>query len=229
MVFGALYVKRPSFGDAFLVLMKDYGTILTGIPVLVAVVVAKQQLDANRRQHVATIKRSVQKELDALRAYEKLSNTIQNLYVEDDDLSIGHLRSFRYFIARRIDTINSYISPLIDPDLPAAMKDIEKQSTRAVSDMEMHIEKIRELERIEKIKELKEEEYTSIEAQKHLLFSMRYLSNGSTLDENIERIKTESLESLASAQGRFIKCLDGAFTVAKLVQEEKMRLSQYWS
>lgn len=68
MVFGALYEKLPSFGDAFLVLMKDYGTILAGIPVLVAVVVAKQQLDANRRQHVATVKRSFKEPLDVLSA-----------------------------------------------------------------------------------------------------------------------------------------------------------------
>lgn len=66
MVFGALYAKKQTFGDAFLLYMKDYGTILAGIPVLVAVVVAKQQLDANRKQHVATIKRSFKAELDAL-------------------------------------------------------------------------------------------------------------------------------------------------------------------
>ncbi|MCX2696691.1 hypothetical protein [Ochrobactrum chromiisoli] len=66
MVFGALYAKLPTFGEAFLVLMKDYGTILAGIPVLVAVVVAKQQLDANRRQHVAMVKRSLKEELDNL-------------------------------------------------------------------------------------------------------------------------------------------------------------------
>lgn len=66
MVFGALYAKLPTFGEAFLLLVKDYGTILAGIPVLVAVVVAKQQLDANRRQHVATVKRSLREEIDSL-------------------------------------------------------------------------------------------------------------------------------------------------------------------
>ncbi|WP_266063819.1 hypothetical protein [Brucella intermedia] len=71
MVFGALYAKMPSFGEAFLAMMKDYGTILAGIPVLVAVVVAKQQLDANRRQHVATVKRSLMERLDALNGAEK--------------------------------------------------------------------------------------------------------------------------------------------------------------
>lgn len=67
MVFGALYAKLPSVGETFLKLMESYGNILAGIPVLVAAVVAKQQLDAMRRQHVATIKRSFQKELDSLR------------------------------------------------------------------------------------------------------------------------------------------------------------------
>ncbi|WGG61922.1 hypothetical protein [Brucella intermedia] len=76
MVFGALYAKLPSFVDAFLTLMKDYGTILAGIPVLVAVVVAKQQLDANRRQHVATVKRSLMERLDALSEVEKFSTEV---------------------------------------------------------------------------------------------------------------------------------------------------------
>ncbi|WP_273794108.1 hypothetical protein [Brucella intermedia] len=76
MVFGALYAKMPSFGEAFLTLMKDYGTILAGIPVLVAVVVAKQQLDAMRRQHVATVKRSLMERLDALSEVEKFSTEV---------------------------------------------------------------------------------------------------------------------------------------------------------
>lgn len=73
MVFGALYAKLPSFGEAFLTLMKDYGTILAGIPVLVAVVVAKQQLDANRAQHYATMHLKFVDELKALEAAQKLS------------------------------------------------------------------------------------------------------------------------------------------------------------
>jgi len=78
MVFGALYAKMPSFGEAFLTLMKDYGTILAGIPVLVAVVVAKQQLDANRRQHVATIKRSFKDQIEALEALKRLTSFVSN-------------------------------------------------------------------------------------------------------------------------------------------------------
>ena len=78
MVFGALYAKLPTFGEAFLELMKNYGTILAGIPVLVAVVVAKQQLDANRRQHVATIKRSFKDELNALNTIHNFAQNLRN-------------------------------------------------------------------------------------------------------------------------------------------------------
>lgn len=63
MSFAGLAVTKPTVGAAFLDFTKDYGSLLAGIPVLIAVLVAKQQLDANRRQHVATIKRSFQKEL----------------------------------------------------------------------------------------------------------------------------------------------------------------------
>ncbi len=83
MVFGALYAKLPTFGEAFLVLMKDYGTILAGIPVLVAVVVAKQQLDANRRQHVATVKRSFMNELKALEIILGFTSSIEALLAKD--------------------------------------------------------------------------------------------------------------------------------------------------
>ncbi|MBO1025447.1 hypothetical protein IPU75_12035 [Ochrobactrum sp. SD129] len=76
MVFGALCAKMPTFGEAFLDLMKNYGTILAGIPVLVAVVVAKQQLDANRRQHVATIKLQFRLELDALNKLEAFAEDL---------------------------------------------------------------------------------------------------------------------------------------------------------
>ena len=75
MVFGALYAKKQTFGDAFLLYMKDYGTILAGVPVLVAVVVAKQQLDANRRQHVATVKRSFKTELDVVKNLRNLTKS----------------------------------------------------------------------------------------------------------------------------------------------------------
>ncbi|KAB2694078.1 hypothetical protein F9K79_20850 [Ochrobactrum sp. Kaboul] len=66
MAFGGMLVISPSVGQAFLDFAKDYGALVAGIPVLIAVIVAKQQLDANRDQHRATIKLSFQAELDAL-------------------------------------------------------------------------------------------------------------------------------------------------------------------
>lgn len=64
--------------SVFTVFVKDYSSLLAGIPVLVAVLVAKQQLDANRRQHVAQIKRSFKKELDAINEVKRFNNLIQN-------------------------------------------------------------------------------------------------------------------------------------------------------
>jgi hypothetical protein len=52
--------------EALVALGGAHGTLLTGVPVLIAVLVARQQLEANRRQHVANIKRSLKTELDSL-------------------------------------------------------------------------------------------------------------------------------------------------------------------
>lgn len=58
--------------------VRDYGSLLAGIPVLIAVWVAKQQLEASRRQHIATIKRSFNKELEALEVLESYISDIIN-------------------------------------------------------------------------------------------------------------------------------------------------------
>lgn len=50
--------------------VKDYGSLLAGIPVLIAVLVAKQQLDANRREHVANIRLQFRDELLGLQTAE---------------------------------------------------------------------------------------------------------------------------------------------------------------
>ncbi len=78
-VFAALVVTKPDVGSAIAVGAKDYGAIIAGVPVLIAVWVAKQQLDANRRQHVANVKRSFQKELDALGRLERFAEAITHL------------------------------------------------------------------------------------------------------------------------------------------------------
>jgi hypothetical protein len=65
-LYAGLAVKEPDLGAALGTWAKEYGSIIAGIPVLVAVLVAKQQLDEHRRQHVANIRRLYQRELEAL-------------------------------------------------------------------------------------------------------------------------------------------------------------------
>lgn len=82
-MFAGLLVTRPDAGSGLADWAKDYGAIIAGAPVLIAVWVAKQQLEANRRQHVATIKRSFQQELDALEELESFATSIIDITVSD--------------------------------------------------------------------------------------------------------------------------------------------------
>lgn len=86
MSFAGLAVTKPTVGAAFLDFTKDYGSLLAGIPVLIAVLVAKQQLDANRRQHVATVKRGLRSEIEALDLANTLVRRILSAKIESDDL-----------------------------------------------------------------------------------------------------------------------------------------------
>lgn len=93
MCFAGLAVTRPTVGTAFLDFTKDYGSLLAGIPVLIAVLVAKQQLDANRRQHVAQIKRSLKNELDAFEEMEAHFSVLADLTKKDAlTLGVNHIR-----------------------------------------------------------------------------------------------------------------------------------------
>lgn len=62
----------------FLTFIERYGAFLTVVPVMIGVAVAKQQLDANRRQHIKTIRRSLKKELDALDYLLSFASSIKN-------------------------------------------------------------------------------------------------------------------------------------------------------
>jgi len=75
-VFGSLWASNGNFLDAALILAGTYGTLLAGVPVMVAVLVAKQQLDASRRQHVSVIRRSFKKELDAIEQLRSLAKAV---------------------------------------------------------------------------------------------------------------------------------------------------------
>ncbi|EMG52641.1 hypothetical protein WYI_16025 [Ochrobactrum sp. CDB2] len=66
LILGWLLAIKGSTVEALVEMGGTYGTLLTGVPVLIAVLVARQQLAFSRRQHIANIKRSFQPELDAL-------------------------------------------------------------------------------------------------------------------------------------------------------------------
>lgn len=55
-----------------------YQTLLTAFGVIFAVTVAKAQMEANRKQHVAQIKRSFQPEIDTLDRLNKLTESVEN-------------------------------------------------------------------------------------------------------------------------------------------------------
>lgn len=74
LILGWLVATEDTVIEALVVLGGTYGTLLTGVPVLIAVLVARQQLEANRRQHVANIKRSLKTELDSLERLAEIHN-----------------------------------------------------------------------------------------------------------------------------------------------------------
>jgi hypothetical protein len=109
MSFAGLAVTKPTVGAAFLDFTKDYGSLLAGIPVLIAVLVAKQQLDANRRQHVAQIKRGLREELEALEKLQKWAQNISNATMETASKGIffEHTRRL-YIFTQNVDEIEQW-------------------------------------------------------------------------------------------------------------------------
>ncbi|MBD7990715.1 hypothetical protein H9643_08015 [Ochrobactrum sp. Sa2BUA5] len=79
--YGSLFDKEACYGSQFGCIefwINRYQTLLTAFGVVFAVTVAKAQLEANRRQHVAQIKRSFQDEIDTLDRLETLADSIEN-------------------------------------------------------------------------------------------------------------------------------------------------------
>lgn len=76
VAFGGVVSLSESAGAAIIDFLRDFGAILAGMPVLLGVLVAKRQLDANRRQHVANVKRSFRSELDALNALQRFADQV---------------------------------------------------------------------------------------------------------------------------------------------------------
>ena len=78
-LFAGMTVTKPNVAAALSGWARDYGSLIAGFPVLIAVVVARQQLEAGRRQHIATIKRSFQKELDAIQFFHKFARSVEEM------------------------------------------------------------------------------------------------------------------------------------------------------
>lgn len=83
LILGWLVATEDTVIEALVVLGGAYGTLLTGVPVLIAVLVARQQLEANRRQHVATVKRSFKEQLDVISAANQWVNSILAMSYDD--------------------------------------------------------------------------------------------------------------------------------------------------
>lgn len=64
--FAGLMAESPTIGKAIYLWLKDFGSVIAGLPVIVAVVVAKQQLDASRVQHEAGTKLQFRDELEGI-------------------------------------------------------------------------------------------------------------------------------------------------------------------
>jgi hypothetical protein len=75
-LFAALAVTRPTTAQALMDWAKDYGSIIAGLPVLVAIFVAKQQLDASRAQHEANTKLEFKEELDGLQVASDVASSL---------------------------------------------------------------------------------------------------------------------------------------------------------
>ncbi len=116
MVAGALTAQKPTFGDAFLLFFKDYGAILAGIPVLIAVLVAKQQLDAMRRQHRSNVKIGTIDRLNAVKISKAKMQTLSQWKLSDSKILLMKDRNipvFTAFDSQNNEYLRKYLSPTL--------------------------------------------------------------------------------------------------------------------
>lgn len=93
-LFAGMAVTKPSNAQALMDWAKDYGSIIAGLPVIVAIFVAKQQLDAARAQHEATIKLEFKDDLDGLQVASEVASSLRGP---------KYLSSFIFFKKRKIN------------------------------------------------------------------------------------------------------------------------------
>lgn len=76
-LFAGMAVSKPTITQALMDWAKDYGSLIAGLPVIVAIFVAKQQLDAARTQHEATIKLEFRDDLEGLQVASEVALTFR--------------------------------------------------------------------------------------------------------------------------------------------------------
>lgn len=115
--FAGLMVTRTTTGEAVYTWVKDFGSIIAGLPVIVAVVVAKQQLDASRIQHEAAIKLQFKDELEGLQMAAEVASSLRTPKV---------LRSFLFTSRKKItDSEVESVAKSGSPEVIKAFADLK--------------------------------------------------------------------------------------------------------
>lgn len=132
LTFAGLVATKPTVGIAFLEFVKEYGAIVAGIPVLIAVLVAKQQLDASRHQHAVQLYETKQNELDALEGLvtylDRLLREREGAFMSGRDLTTPDL-NLTYRISMHTQfSVSSSFSRLTDE-----VDDYNKTDRRALA------------------------------------------------------------------------------------------------
>ena len=118
--YGSLFDDEACYGSQFGCIefwINRYQTLLTAFGVIFAVTVAKAQMEANRKQHVAQIKRTFQPEIDTLDRLDKLTESVEN-YKKGLAYSIMSITNPRAFPA--VNPIGFYLRnwpETLDPQL----------------------------------------------------------------------------------------------------------------
>lgn len=137
LILGWLIATEGSFIEAVVTLGGTYGTILAGIPVLVAVVVAKQQLDSNRKQHKLNIELSfygLSSSLIEMKQYFTSLNGYANHHVNSGFIHPLIFSMFPIIPTRKmmdswglhIPTPLLFLAESVKDDLTSAQEDFER-------------------------------------------------------------------------------------------------------
>jgi len=131
-IFGSLLASETDTLGALLKFGDTYGTIVTGAPVLVGVVVAKQQMDANRRQHVANVKRSLRQELECLANVSHFARSTTNASVMGAEIAATFSNQEKLYFYRptkdELETWRPNVPPYIYGLVQTLREDIEALS-----------------------------------------------------------------------------------------------------